>query len=389
MTEELRKKNLRVYIQQPALPKYRVPIFEELAKRERLSIVLGYGQAIGLPNEAAEELDSEFHQQRFVRFAGQELSWQPIPNRRWSEKFDVLVLSWAARNVNLLPSILRAKRRRIGVVLWGHGYTKKPSRFRDFIRTRLAAFADAILFYDQLTMDAFVTKHPTFQKRTFVAPNALLASEIEKARTYWTENSSELDEFRKAKSYQPASTVLMVSRMSRQNRVDILIRAAQLLVQKRPNLRIVLVGDATAVETELSELARNLGIADRIEFVGPCYNERDLAKYFLTADVYCYPQNVGLSILHAFAYGVPVITSDRMESHNPEIVALRPGRNGDLFHNESAESLAEKVSELLDDSQLRQEMSACAVETAKSFSVERMVDGIESAIQFAHHSATK
>ena len=45
---------------------------------------------------------------------------------------------------------------------------------------------------------------------------------------------------------------------------------------------------------------------DLVGDLGSIYDEIELAPWFLTADAFVYPENIGLSILHAFGYGLPV-----------------------------------------------------------------------------------
>ena len=79
-----------------------------------------------------------------------------------------------------------------------------------------------------------------------------------------------------------------------------------------------------------------------IKFVGSNFGKY-IYKYFLKADILVIPGAVGLSIVHAFSYGLPIITSDNMKIHGPEIELLTVGDNGDLFESENANSLACKI----------------------------------------------
>jgi glycosyltransferase involved in cell wall biosynthesis len=104
----------------------------------------------------------------------------------------------------------------------------------------------------------------------------------------------------------------------------------------------------------------------------------------LASDVFCYPANIGLSILHAFGYGLPVVTGDDLASHNPEIEALVPGVNGLTFRHGDSASLAQSLARIFDDRALAASMHAAAHKTVmEKFTVQRMVDGIEAAVRYA------
>jgi glycosyltransferase involved in cell wall biosynthesis len=88
--------------------------------------------------------------------------------------------------------------------------------------------------------------------------------------------------------------------------------------------------------------------------------------------------------LHAFGYGLPVITTDRADLQNPEIEALEPDRNGLLYRHDNLQSLAATLERLIVDGPLRARLAAEAYATAmERFNLQTMVDGIEQAIRFA------
>jgi hypothetical protein len=55
------------------------------------------------------------------------------------------------------------------------------------------------------------------------------------------------------------------------------------------------------------------------------------------------PGNVGLTCMHSFGYGVPVITHDDADEQMPEWEAIVPGVTGDVFRRNSAEDLARVI----------------------------------------------
>ena len=86
-----------------------------------------------------------------------------------------------------------------------------------------------------------------------------------------------------------------------------------------------------------------MNISDKIVFTGPKYG-KEIFKYFLLSDIFVYPGGIGLALLHALSFGLPVITTDNYLLHGPEIELLIPGKNGDLYKNLSPENLAEKIA---------------------------------------------
>jgi glycosyltransferase involved in cell wall biosynthesis len=96
------------------------------------------------------------------------------------------------------------------------------------------------------------------------------------------------------------------------------------------------------------------------------------------AQVFLNPGLVGLTILEAFAAGLPVVTAD-FRNHSPEIEYLVPGVNG-VITAADRESYASAVVNLLDDDALRASLREGALATARSHSIEAMVENFHRGI---------
>jgi len=223
--------------------------------------------------------------------------------------------------------------------------------------------------------------------RLFVALNSLDQAPIQSAREHWLAKPDELARFQREQRLEGGKVVLFVSRLAAANRTDLLIRAAADLTAKHPDLVVAIVGEGEQ-KADLQSLAAHLGIEAKVRFPGAIYGEESLAPWFLSASVFCYPSFMGLSVLHAFGYGLPVITSGDMERHGPEARAVADGENGLLVDLARSGSLAEAMDRALTDADLRARLSEGARRTAlERYTLSNMVDGMESAIRFAHRRA--
>jgi glycosyltransferase involved in cell wall biosynthesis len=379
---------LRVTIVQPALPKYRVPVFAELAKRVDLRVI--YGTAEGAPpNVRADSFKAVCVPERSIRIGTRTLFWhRPQWDSAEGLDTDVLILTWSLPCLSLGPALLRARKTDLPTVLWGHGYSKLDGKWRDASRLAVARLATAALFYNQraATRQIRLGLDPA---KVFVAHNALDQQPIQDARATWLANPEVLDDFRRQNGILGVNTVLFVSRLEEDNRVDLLIRAVHRVQDDLPETRLVIIGDGPARES-LEGLVEELGLQHSVVFAGKIYDEMKLAPWFLSSDVFCYPQNIGLSVLHAFGYGVPVVTSDRVWSQNPEMEAVEDNHNALLYPHGDLESLARALRRLLVERELRSRLAANARRTGLAYSISRMVDGMEAAITYAagcHHPA--
>ena len=95
--------------------------------------------------------------------------------------------------------------------------------------------------------------------------------------------------------------------------------------------------------------------------------------------------------MHAFGYGLPVVTSAKGGIQGPEIEAFEDGINGVSCEAGDWRSLSNAIAGLLADPGRAAEIGRNGLATAtQSYSLGRMVNGLEQAIRFAaRQSAAK
>jgi glycosyltransferase involved in cell wall biosynthesis len=153
-----------------------------------------------------------------------------------------------------------------------------------------------------------------------------------------------------------------------------IIEATALLAQRRPDLRCVLIGEG-AQRAELEALARSLGIADRVLFLG---YRSDAADLMQALDIVVLPsvakEGLGLALVEGGALGKPVIGSD-MPGIDEVIVN---GENGLLVPPGDPAALADAIESLLADPDLCRRMGeAGRLRAHQMFTLDRMVEDTE------------
>ena len=374
-------------IQQPALPKFRIPLFKSLAEQDNINLKLYYSiNDPTLPNVEAEGFNAIYAPIYKFNILNRTVLWHsPQWSSASSAESDVLVLSWDMHYLSLLPAMLRAKINKVPVILWGHGYSKKENKVRKYLRELPAKFASALVFYDYNTANAFI-KSGFSKNKVFVAPNSIDQSQIKEATSYWKNHKDELIKFQQKWKINPAQSIVYIGRIYSENRLDILIEALPQLIKKKPDVKLILIGKGGEEEIHLKQLADSLKISDYIIWTGAVYDEIDIAKWMLSSTVFCYPENIGLSILHAFGYGLPVITSDNILAHNPEIHAFKDRENGLFFKSGSIRNLSDTINAILDEPDQIALLSKLAIKTVeKDFNILTMVAGFKSAIESVYN----
>ena len=129
-----------------------------------------------------------------------------------------------------------------------------------------------------------------------------------------------------------------------------------------PDVDLVMVGDGP-LRAELEELARSLGVADRVKFLGI---RKDVAMVLRACDLFALTsvsEAASLTLLEAMASGLPVVVSD--VGGNPDIV--RRGIDGLLFPRGDAAACGACFVQLLNDPVKLKQMG----DNARARTVER------------------
>jgi glycosyltransferase involved in cell wall biosynthesis len=367
----------RVRIVQPLIPKYREPLFAALARVPDFELEVWADLApSGRSLKGAAGSTAFRCVQADYRERGPFL-WQPAMRRAVRDGADVVILPWNTRYAHLLPSLLAARRRRVGTILWGHGIGKRETPLRRRVRNSFLRRADAAIVYSPGIADTLASEGIE-RAKLFVAPNSVDQAPIAAATRSWP--AERVAAFLAERGLVPQRHLLYVARLEPEKRLD---RAIRTLPSLSRDLSLVVVGDGPE-RTPLEALASSLGVRDRVRFEGAIYDEMALAPWMLGAALLVHPGAIGLSLLHAFGYGLPVVTSDDRLPHGPEIEALADGENSLLYRDGDLADLAAKIARIADDSTLRARLSANAratVERPDGWNLGAMVEGFRAAIR--------
>jgi glycosyltransferase involved in cell wall biosynthesis len=160
-------------------------------------------------------------------------------------------------------------------------------------------------------------------------------------------------------------TVTMVGRLTSWKGQHVFLEAFAMAFPDR-SVRARLLGAATFGESDyergLKEQASRLGLAGRVEFAGfvpDVAGELERADLLVHASVLADPLNTG--VLEGMAAGVPVIATDT----GGHVEYLRDGREGLLYRQGDARSLADSLRRASEDTDLRRRIAAGARERAK------------------------
>lgn len=152
---------------------------------------------------------------------------------------------------------------------------------------------------------------------------------------------------------EPAS-ILTVARLTRQKRVDVLIRALARLTETRP-ARLTIVGDGPE-RSALESLAREQGVGDHVHFTGSLPPRSPvLYDQYRRAGLFCLVSaGEGLAnvFIEAGAFGLASVGSD--DGGTPEVV--QHGQTGLLVPPDDVDALAAALLRMIEEEGLAQRL---------------------------------
>lgn len=152
--------------------------------------------------------------------------------------------------------------------------------------------------------------------------------------------------------------------------IPMMLRVFKLVLQAEPDTCLVIAGQGSQTES-LKSLSEDLGIAERVNFIGLRF---DLPEIYKLLDVFLltsYTEGISVTLLEAMASGVPAVVTD--VGGNGEVVV--DGVTGYLVPLDADSAMAQSIVELLTDLSRAQQFSLSGRERVqKLFSFDVMLN---------------
>lgn len=342
----------KVLLLQGTINHYRVPIYNELARRVELTVVYSEGSA---PQNA--------------KFQYQYIPTMRIHYRihkkniyRMAKNYDVVICMFDFsylyfRMLDTLPHKYK-------LIYWGigvsAGYNQRFDQDQSYPKKNLRHMkkADAMLFYSDYPARKY-EKMGLAREKLFVANNTVSVLPHEKKKK---------------------DCLLFIGSLYKQKKIDILLDAYWTAYQKNKNIpNLILIGDGTEKEP-IQQWVLEHGLSEKIRLTGGIYKDEELVPYFEKAILCISPDQAGLSVLKSMGYGVPYVTH-RDAITGGEIFNIRNGENGILMDdfNELESIILEATADADKFIQMGDNAEKYYYENR---TVEAMVDGFMQAICF-------
>ncbi|MCL5068547.1 MAG: glycosyltransferase, partial [Thaumarchaeota archaeon] len=301
---------------------------------------------------------------------------------------EIVITSMEIRNLDLYLLLFAKSFLRFKLIGWGHGWNRMkgfyPSkRFSDRLRLALMRGVDGVVLY---SLQARETLSPILQKeKLFVAQNTLDG-------TTWSALFQEFsregrDSVKKRISWKCRFNLTFVGRLREEKEPGKLLDVFRLVREEVQDVELHIIGQGECLP----------GLKDRIDkegiqgihIHGPMFEERSVGEMLFASDLIVIPGYVGLAVVHAFSFGVPVVTQDDSivsPFHSPEVEYIINGRTGYLTPYGNIAAMAQVIVAHLRNPELQASMKENVLETVRTkASIEKMLQGLSDAIDFVMH----
>lgn len=347
----------KVLLIQNTISRYRIPVYNELAKRYDLTVIYSYGEILDTINFNVVKIET----MKISKFILHKKNIYKI-----SKNYDVVIALWGLNWISIMSLVLRP--RKFKLILWGIGVSASYTVRYDSIKKwdKLNAFlikcSDAAIFYSSYPIDKYYNLGVDKEKM-FVANNTVAISN------------------KNMKENQARKALLFIGSLYKEKKIDKLLENYFQAFLQYENIPILyIIGDGDEYEN-INKWINQRKMHEKVFLIGPIFNEKVLSEYFNTSIACISPDQAGLSVLKSMGYGVPFITM-RDAITGGERFNIISNVNGILM--ESFDDLKTVILEIAGNPQKYLDMGKNAQKFYMNCrTVKHMVDGFEQAIMYA------
>lgn len=365
---------LKITIITNIITSYREGFYDRLLRRDDVAVKIYCQDRI--PGTNLKSIHHKYLDKiRIVKFFstyGGTFGFQFLPFLKILRDSDVIFLDGNPRILsNILMGFAPVFFRNKKFVMWTMGHSFGANKFTEIIRLKWTSYFKNVFLYTDNEIEYL--KSRGFRSNNMLAMNnGLDQDKINNEKQKW--NSELLNEWQRKNNLSNKVIAVSLARLTSKNKFDQVILAIPEILKINHDFCWCLIGDGLEFNN-LKILAKEKKVVNHIHFIGSLYNESDIAPYMLSSKLFIHPASIGLSIMHAFGYGLPVIVNNDSAMHGPEYSAFRDCETGFNFKDGDTIDLVEKINALLIDENTRNRMVNNCLDIANNqYNVNIMVE---------------
>lgn len=318
-----------------------------------------------------QDYPKRVHIIKYISAKKEKIVWQYIPWIKILKNFDVI---FVAGNPRVITDVFFGTFCRLinkKVILWTMAHSFRGNKITENIRLIWSRIFPIIFVYTDKEVNFLRSKG--FKSYYILGMNnGLDQKKIDDAIA--NINNGELENWKIENEYNNRPIIISCARLDKKNNFMLVLKALPHIIQEIPDILWILIGSGEEEQLLMAEVQK-MELSNHVAFLGPIYEESKLAPYFLISSVFVHPSAIGLSLLQAFGFGLPVIVHGVEELHNPEYSAFINGETGLVFEKDNQFDLSSKIITMLKNPIEAKMMGIKAQSIARNtYNVDVMVD---------------
>ena len=303
------------------------------------------------------------------------IGWQSGVVKLAFKDYDTYIMLGSPMSASTWLTAIIARMKGKKVYFWTHGWYGKESLTQKLLKKLFYRLANGILLYGNYARDLMLKEGFKSEKMTTIH-NSLMYDEQIKMRSALAPSAIYNDHFG-----NDNPVIIFVGRLTPIKKLDQILEAQATCKSRGFDFNVVYVGDGTEKENLVSK-AESFELSDRVWFYGPSYDEKELSGLIYNADLCVAPGNIGLTAMHAMAYGCPCMSHNDFPYQMPEFEAIQEGETGGFFERDNETSLADNIQKWFAEHQQEREQirQNCFKEIDEQWNPHVQVEIIKKAI---------
>ena len=356
-----------IILSEPYLRSYRVPIWNNLAKKNKLILLCDIPKKHNFKQVKLSKKIRFIKTRTIILFKVVYQFKLLSLIKKNHNNLKAITLSANNGSLSNYIAMIFCKKNKVPVYLWGHGLFKKN------LNNYLILWINKILLHFQ---SKYITKYICYNN---LVKKSLIKINFPRNKLTTINNTLEKEKnnfislhLNKNKNF------LFIGRLRKFNNLNVLFNALSILKTKKININLHCIGSGPDL-IYLKNLAKELNI--NVLFYGGIHDDSKKRKIARSCIAAIYPGSAGLSVVDYFSYSLPVIIHNKIQSHmGPEPYYVKNNINGLHFEKNSYTSLANTIYKLYIDRKLIKKLSINSFQTFLLLSKPKMSDQLNNLI---------
>lgn len=289
----------------------------------------------------------------YAPFNNEKIVIQFLPFFKLLFKYNIIIVDGNLRHLSqaVYSTFFRLFNKK--VVIWSNVYTFGGNKLLQKIRMVWWKYFNYFLMYTIFDVHELV--NAGFRnKRILNINNGINQNEIENQIARWNQNK--LHDFKIKHNIDSNNIIISSGRVNRVNNHIIVLNALSILKLRIPDILWVIIGSGDEID-KLSLHIEKFNLINNVKLIGEVYDESIKCPWFLISKIFIHPGPIGLSLLNAYGYSLPVITHNNLSYHGPEISMFKDKETGLYFEFNNIEDLSQQIESILIDDNIQNRLS--------------------------------